>query len=153
MGVGAYSAQNKLESVSTSTDPDEPTAQAMQDLPGSLVIAADEETEISESYNGAIEVYGTLTIHGTVTGPLTVESLGRVTIAGAVDGSIEIRVAATVTILASGRVAGTIVNHGSVINHGWRSGRVEGRQPEDTEGSIVADPLPGIERYPSLPQA
>lgn len=125
----------------------------MENLPGSLVIGADDEAVISETHNGAVEVYGSLVVSGTLTGSLTVESLGRVTVAGSVDGPIEVRVAGTVTILPTGRVAGTIVNHGSVINQGWRSGRVEGRPPEDTDGSTVAEPLPGIERYPSLPDA
>lgn len=142
--------------MSTDRDPAGPTPQTtteMADLPGSLVIGADEVTEISDSYNGAVEVYGSLVVRGSLTGSLTVESLGRVIIAGDVEGSIEVRVAATVTVLPTGRVAGTIINHGSVINQGWRSGRVEGRPPDDADGSTVADPLPGIERYPSLPGA
>ena len=123
----------------------------IEDLPTSLVIAADDVAAISSVHNGPVEVYGSLTIEGTLSGPLTVESLGRVTISGDVVGAIEVRVAGTVTLLPSGRVAGTIVNHGSVVNHGWRSGRVEGRAPEDADGSTVAAPLHGIDRFPTLP--
>ena len=144
-----------MERVSTPSYEDEPIARivtGMDDLPGSLVIGADEAVQLTESHDGAVEVYGSLTILGTLTGPLTVESLGRVKVAGAVEGPVEVRVAGTVTILPSGRVAGTIVNHGSVINKGWRAGRVEGRAPDDEVGSTVAEALPGIERYPSLPE-
>ncbi len=123
----------------------------VENLPTSLVIGADDVAAISAAHDGPVEVYGSLTIEGTLSGPLTVESLGRVTISGDVDGAIEVRVAGTVTILPSGRVAGTIINHGSVVNHGWRSGRVDGRAPEDTDGSTVAAPLHGIDRFPALP--
>lgn len=140
--------------VNTSVDPDSGAgfeALNVEDLPTSLVIGADEVAAISADHDGPVEVYGSLTIEGTLSGPLTVESLGRVTISGDVDGPIEVRVAANVVILPSGRVAGTITNHGSVVNHGWRSGRVEGRAPEDADGSTVAAPLHGIDRFPTLP--
>ena len=120
-------------------------------LTGSLVIGADDVAAITAHHEGPVEIYGSLTVEGTLTGPVTVESLGRVIVSGDVEGPIEVRVAGSVVILPSGRVAGTIVNHGSIVNHGWRSGRVDGRPPEDSEGSIVAEPLPGIDRYPTLP--
>jgi len=143
-----------METVNSTVGPGESTGPHplnRDDLPGSLVIGTDEVAAITAHHDGPVETYGSLTVEGTLTGPLTVESLGRVIVSGDVEGPIDVRVAGSVVILPSGRVAGTIVNHGSVVNHGWRSGRVEGRPPEDSEGSIVAEPLPGIDRYPTLP--
>lgn len=123
----------------------------VDDLPGALVIGADEVGAISALHEGPVETYGSLTIEGTLRGPLTVESLGRVIISGDVEGPVDVRVAGSVIILPSGRIAGTIVNHGSVVNQGWRSGRVDGRLPEDKDGSVVAAPLGGVDRFPPLP--
>ena len=140
--------------MNSSVGPEElsgPKALNTEDLAATLIIGADDVGAITTDHGGPVEVYGSLAIEGTLNGPLTVESLGRVVVSGDIEGPIEVRVAGTVIILPTGRVAGTIVNHGSVVNQGWRSGRVDGRAPEDADGSVVAAQLPGIERYPSLP--
>ncbi|HWR86440.1 MAG TPA: hypothetical protein VN200_10635 [Rhodoglobus sp.] len=121
------------------------------DTSGPVNVAEGIELTITGHHAGSVEVAGELTVEGRLTGALTVASLGRVIVRGDVEGPVDVRVAGTLIIEADGRVAGVLVNHGSVTNLGWRSGRVEGRVPDDREGSTVAEPLHGTTRYPELP--
>ncbi|MDH6180204.1 cytoskeletal protein CcmA (bactofilin family) [Microbacteriaceae bacterium SG_E_30_P1] len=123
----------------------------VEEMPGALVVGEDEVYSISGEHSGPVEAYGTLTVEGTLRGALTIGSLARVMVSGDIEGPVDIKVAGTLMVLPRGRIAGTITNHGSFINQGWRSGRVDGRLPDDQEGSFVAEPLPGIERFPTLP--
>jgi cytoskeletal protein CcmA (bactofilin family) len=118
---------------------------------GAFSVAEGVDLTITGSHAGSVEVAGELTVEGTLTGALTVASLGRVVVRGDVEGPVDVRVAGTLVIESGGRIAGPIVNHGSVTNRGWRSGRVEGRTPDDQDGSTVEEPLNGSDRFPKLP--
>ena len=51
----------------------------------------------------------------------------------------------TLVVEAGGRLAGPVSNYGSFTNHGLRTGPVEGREPDDQDGSEVLEPVhPGI---------
>jgi cytoskeletal protein CcmA (bactofilin family) len=121
------------------------------DTSGPVTVAEGIELAMSGHHSGSVEVAGELIIDGRLTGALTVATLGRVVVTGDVEGPVDVRVAGTLVIEPSGRVAGPIVNNGSVTNLGWRSGRVEGRIPDDREGSTVAEQQHGTGRYPELP--
>lgn len=92
-----------------------------------------------------LEGGGTLFVRGTLQGPLEVGSLSTATISGDLNGKIDIRIAGTLVVEADGRVAGPVTNYGSYTNRGYRSGLVEGREPDDQEGSVNAEPVhPGV---------
>ena len=95
-----------------------------------------------------LEGGGTLLVRGTLRGPVDVGSLATATVTGDLVGSADIRVAGTLVVEAGGRLAGAITNYGSFTNHGMRSGPVEGRAPDDQDGSEVLEPLhPGVYNY------
>lgn len=113
------------------------------DAPSNIVTTDSTWTGATESAvtvaTGAI-----LAITGTHEGPLTIESLGTAIVSGDVVGPVEVRVAGTLVIEAGGRVSGPITNFGSVTNRGLRAGRVDGREPDDQDGSeTVAIPTAG----------
>lgn len=87
----------------------------------------------------------TLAISGTHEGSVTIDSLGTVIVTGDIVGPIEIRVAGTLVIEEGGRVAGSISNFGSVTNRGLRAGRVDGREPDDQDGSETVDVSAGLD--------
>ena len=118
---------------------------------GPLTVGEGVELTITGAHAGSVEVQGTLSIAGRLDGALTVASLGTVIVSGDVVGPVDVRVAGTLVIEASGRIAGPLHSNGSVTNHGWRSGHVEGRTPDDREGSTVMAALHGGDRYPGLP--
>ena len=88
---------------------------------------------IAGEHVGAINVEGggTLVVSGSLTGPLTIESLATATVGGLVKGAVDIKIAGTLIVEQSGRVDGDASNFGSYVNRGTRTGRVEGRNPDD----------------------
>jgi hypothetical protein len=96
---------------------------------------------VDEECSGSVRVDGggSLVVRGTLRGALTIESLAEVTVTGDVVGDVEIRVAGTLTVEPTGRVFGTVTNHGSFVNRGLRAGRVDGRVPDDRDGGSMLD--------------
>ncbi len=123
------------------------------DTDGPLSIAQDVTVVIEGTHRGTVGVLGSgaLVVRGELLGTLTLESLATATIEGDVVGAVETRVAGTLVIEADGRVAGPITNYGSCTNRGLRSGRVEGREPDDQPGSSVLEPVNGSGSFPPLP--
>jgi hypothetical protein len=113
---------------------------------------------IDDECSGAVcvEGGGKLLVQGTLRGPLTIESLGTVTVTGDIVGDVEIRVAGSLAVEPSGRMFGTVMNHGSFVNRGLRAGRVGGREPDDRDGGSVLDSTwdgTGAYRLPPRPAA
>ncbi len=105
---------------------------------------------LSGTHDGTVTLRGgaTLVVSGVLNGGLDVESLATATVSGDVLGGVIVRVAGTLVIEAAGRVAGPITNHGSFTNRGTRNGPVEGRGPDDQEGSVIVEPQhPGVYNY------
>ncbi len=110
---------------------------------GAVLVTDGATLTIVGSHEGPIEIAGSssrLLVMGSVTGPVTVESLASVIVSGVLTGPVMIRVAGTVTVEAGGRLAGEISNYGSMVNRGHRAGAVEGRTPDDKPGSTALAP-------------
>jgi hypothetical protein len=110
---------------------------------GAVLVADGATLTIAGSHEGPIEIDGsssTLLVTGSVTGPVTVESLASVIVSGVLTGPVMIRVAGTVTVEAGGRLVGAISNYGSLVNRGHRAGAVGGRTPDDEPGSTALAP-------------
>ena len=108
---------------------------------GVLIVRDGMAMTVDEECSGSVQVEGggSLLVRGVLRGNLTIESLAEVTVTGDVVGDIEIRVAGTLVVEPSGRVFGTVTNHGSFVNLGLRGGRVDGRVPDDRDGGSVLD--------------
>ena len=118
------------------------TDQVIADATSGAVTVLDSATLILDGrHDGSIEVMGggNLVVRGELRGPLTVNSLAHVNIHGDVVGPVDVLVAATVVIEKEGRLSGPITNYGSITNFGLRAGHVEGREPDDKDGSVNAD--------------
>ena len=96
---------------------------------------------IDDEHTGSVTVEGgsELVVAGVLRGSLTIDSLATATVTGDVVGDIEVRVAGNLVVAPEGRVFGTVTNHGSFTNRGLRTGRVEGRVPDDTDGGSQLD--------------
>ena len=104
---------------------------------GAIAVADGGVLVVTGEHDGPISVEGggQLDVRGTVRGPITIESLGRANVSGSVDGYVLIRVAGTLVNEASGRISGGGKNFGSFTNHGFRTGLIQERQPDDRDGS------------------
>jgi hypothetical protein len=120
-----------------STEP----ARAPEPAVGVFIVRDGVTLTIDDVCSGAVCVQGggELLVQGTLRGPLTIESLGAVTVTGDIVGAVEVRVAGTLGIEPTGRVFGTVMNHGSFVNRGLRAGRVGGRDPDDRDGGTALD--------------
>ncbi|MBN9239498.1 MAG: hypothetical protein BGO97_07385 [Micrococcales bacterium 70-64] len=110
---------------------------------------------IDGSHDGTVvlEGGGALFVRGVLNGALEVGSLSTATISGDVSGKIDIRIAGTIVVEGEGRVAGPVANYGSFTNRGLRSGPVVGREPDDQDGAVNAEPVhPGIYNYTLPPR-
>jgi hypothetical protein len=83
-----------------------------------------------------VEGGGQLDVRGTVRGPITIDSLGRASVSGNVEGYLLIRVAGTLVNEVSGRISGGGKNFGSFTNHGFRTGLIAERQPDDRPEAV-----------------
>lgn len=119
---------------------------------GALSVADGATLTVAGIHRGSVSVQGggNLVVGGELHGALTLESLASATVLGDVVGPVEVRVAGTLVIEESGRIAGPLTSFGSTTNRGLRSGRAEGRVPDDQPGSTVAEPgASGV--FPPLP--
>jgi len=117
---------------------------------GSVTVADGGTLVVGGAHNGAVVVEGggTLQITGALHGPVEICSLATATVSGDLVGKVDIRIAGTLVVEAGGRLAGPVTNYGSFTNHGVRSGPVEGRSPDDQEGSVEVEPVhPGVYNY------
>ena len=114
---------------------------------GSVTVLDGGTLIVGGAHDGGVVVEGggTLLVQGALRGPVEIGSLASATVSGDVVGKVDIRVAGTLVVEPGGRLAGAVVNYGSFTNHGMRSGPVEGRAPDDLDGSEVLEPVhPGI---------
>jgi len=111
------------------------------DTDGLVTVGDDITVSIDDEHSGSVRVEGggALVVAGVLRGAVTIESLAKVTVSGDVIGDIDIRVAGTLVVEATGRVFGTVRNHGSFTNRGLRAGRVEGRMPDESDGGSQLD--------------
>ncbi|MCU1409692.1 MAG: hypothetical protein JWR04_399 [Rhodoglobus sp.] len=117
---------------------------------GSVTVLDGGTLIVGGTHDGSVVVEGggTLLVQGALRGAVEVGSLATATVSGDLVGKVEIRIAGTLAVEAGGRLAGPVTNYGSFTNHGMRSGPVEGREPDDSDGSEVLEPLhPGIYNY------
>ena len=117
---------------------------------GALTVVDGGTLVIEGTHDGAIVIEGggRLTVRGVLRGSLDVGTLATATVTGDVLGRVTVRVAGTLVVEAEGRLAGPIMNYGSITNRGVRSGPVEGREPDDRAGATNAEPMhPGIYNY------
>ena len=117
---------------------------------GSVTVADGGTLIIGGTHNGAVVVDGggTLQVTGALHGPVEVGSLATATVSGDLVGKVDVRVAGTLVVEAEGRLAGPVTNYGSFTNHGVRSGPLEGRSPDDRQGSVEVEPMhPGVYNY------
>ena len=121
---------------------------------GSVTVVDGGTLLVAGSHDGPVVLEGgaTLAVSGVLTGPLEIASLANATVTGDVVGQVVIRVAGTLVVEATGRIAGPVTNHGSFTNHGYRTGPVDGRAPDDQGDAVSVEPVhPGIYNY-TLPE-
>jgi hypothetical protein len=106
---------------------------------GKLTVRSAATLRLEGDHSGPISLEGGGNLHvlGTLTGALDVGSLSTATISGNVTGPVEVRVAGTLIVESGGSLTGAVTNFGSFTNSGTRSGSVQGRQPDDREGSTT----------------
>jgi hypothetical protein len=122
---------------------------------GSITVLDGGTLLVAGAHDGAVVLEGgaTLAVSGALSGPLEIASLATATVTGDVVGPIVVRVAGTLVVEPTGRVAGPVTNHGSFTNRGYRSGPVDGREPDDQADAVHAEPVhPGVYNYVLSPR-
>lgn len=145
MRVGVDSYTRDMATPAPTTVTDETTL--VDSTSGSVTVRDGGTLVIDGTHEGAVvlEGGGTLHVAGALYGSLEIGSLATARVAGDLIGKVEIRVAGTLVVEAGGRLAGPVVNYGSFTNHGVRSGPIEGRTPDDRDGSVRVAPVhPGV---------
>lgn len=107
---------------------------------GQLTVRPAISLTIEGRHEGSIELEGDseLVVLGELVGRLEIGSLATARIAGSVVGDVDVRIAGSLIVESGGRLDGAVANFGSFTNSGSRSGRVEGRTPDDRPGSTAS---------------